>query len=214
MGFYPLVIDLTDRPCLVIGGGTVSERKVLNLLEAGARITLVSPVVTRTLADLALASQVVWWRREYREGDLKGMTMVFAATNDPELNARIAVACHQAGILVNVVDNQELCTFNVPAVVRRGDLQIAISTAGKSPALARQLRKQLEAEIGPEYGPWVDFLGEIRPLLKSVWPNDQKRREELLRRLAGDEILFRLVARGKEELAKERVKQCLSLPPV
>ncbi|MGI9862576.1 bifunctional precorrin-2 dehydrogenase/sirohydrochlorin ferrochelatase [Moorella naiadis] len=214
MGLYPLVMELTDRPCLVIGGGNVSERKVLNLLEAGAKITIVSPQVTRTLADLALASQVAWWRREYRESDLEGMVLVFAATNNPDLNARIAATCHQAGILVNVADNPELCSFNVPAVVRRGDLQIAISTAGKSPALARQLRKQIEAEIGPEYGPWVDFLGELRPFLKTVWPHDPHRREELLRRLAGDEILFRLVARGKEELAKERVKQCLSLPPV
>ena len=214
MGFYSLVLELTDRPCLVIGGGSVSERKVMNLLEAGARITVVSPLVTRTLADLALAGQISWWRREYQEKDLEGATLVFAATNNPDLNARIAAACRQSGVWVNVADNQELCTFNVPAVVRRGDLQIAISTAGKSPALARQLRKQIETEIGPEYEPWVNFLGELRPLLKTVWPHDAKRREELLRRLAGDEILFRLVARGKEELAKERVKQCLSLPPV
>ncbi|QGP93618.1 Siroheme synthase [Neomoorella glycerini] len=214
MGFYSMVVELTDRPCLVVGGGQVGERKVLNLLEAGARVTLVSPEVTRVLADLALARQLVWWRREYQPGDITGMALVFAVTADAGLNARVAADCHQAGIWVNVADAPEKCTFMVPSVVRRGDLQIAISTAGKSPALARQLRKQLEAEIGPEYGPWVDFLGELRPLLKKVWPHDQKRREELLRRLAGDEILFRLVARGKEDLAKERVKQCLSLPSV
>ncbi|MDN5345061.1 MAG: precorrin-2 dehydrogenase [Clostridia bacterium] len=214
MGFYSMVVELTDRPCLVVGGGHVGERKVLHLLEAGARITLVSPEATRTLADLALARQLVWWRRLYQPGDLQGMTLVFAVTGDATLNARVAADCQKAGVLVNVADDPEKCSFIVPAVLRRGDLQIAISTAGKSPALARQLRRQLEAEIGPEFGPWVDFLGEVRPFLKEAWPHDQKRREELLRRLAGDEILFRLVARGKEDLAKERVKQCLSLPPV
>lgn len=214
MGFYAMVVDLTDRPCLVVGGGRVGERKVLNLLEAGARVTLVSPEVTRVLADLALARQLVWMRRGYQPGDIKGMTLVFAVTADADLNARVAADCHQASILVNVADAPEKCTFMVPSVIRRGDLQIAISTAGKSPALCRQLRKQFEAEIGPEYGPWVSFLGELRPFLKEVWPHDQRRREELLQRLAGDEILFRLVARGKEDLAKERVKQCLSLPSV
>ncbi|GEA19469.1 precorrin-2 dehydrogenase/sirohydrochlorin ferrochelatase family protein [Moorella sp. E306M] len=214
MGFYSIAVELTNRPCLVVGGGQVGERKILNLLEAGARVTLVSPEVTRVLADLALARQLVWWRREYQPGDIRGMTLVFAVTGDAGLNARVAADCQQAGIWVNVADAPEKCTFIVPSIVRRGDLQIAITTAGKSPALARQLRKQLEAEIGPEYGPWLNFLGELRPFLKKAWPHDQKRREEVMRRLAGDEILFRLVARGKEDLAKERVKQCLSLPSV
>ncbi|WP_258360547.1 precorrin-2 dehydrogenase/sirohydrochlorin ferrochelatase family protein [Moorella sulfitireducens] len=214
MGFFSIAIELTGRPCLVVGGGKVGERKVLNLLEAGARITLVSPDATHVLADLALTRQLVWLRREYQSGDIAGMTLVFAVTADAGLNAQVASDCRQAGIWVNVADAPGNCTFMVPSVVRRGDLQIAISTAGKSPALARQLRQKLEAEIGPEYGPWLDFLGELRPFLKKAWPHDQKRREEVLRQLAGDEILFRLVARGKEELAKERVKQCLSLPSV
>lgn len=214
MGFYSIVVDLTERPCLVVGGGRVGERKVLNLLEAGARVTLVSPEATRVLADLARARQLVWWRRDYQLSDIEGMTLVFAATADAGLNAGIAADCHQAGILVNVADAPGKCTFMVPSVVRRGDLQVAISTAGKSPALCRLLRKQLEAEIGPEYGSWVNFLGELRPFLKEARLHDQRRREELLQRLAGDEILFRLVARGKEDLAKERVKQCLLLPPV
>lgn len=214
MGLYSMVVELSGRPCLVVGGGRVGERKVLNLLEAGANVTLVSPEATKRLADLALARHLVWWRRCYRPDDIKGMTLVFAVTADAGVNARVAADCRQAGIFVNVADAPEQCTFMVPAVLRRGDLQIAISTGGKSPALARQLKKKLEGEIGAEYGPWLNFLGELRPFLKEIWPNDQKRREEMLKLLTGDEILFRLVARGKEELAKERVKHCLSLPSV
>ena len=214
MGLYFMVMEMAGRPCLVVGGGYVGERKISTLLEAGARVTLVSPEATRVLADMALARQLVWQRREYQPGDIQGMALAFAVSSSAALNARVAADCRQAGIPVNVADAPEECTFMVPAVVRRGDLQVAISTGGKSPALARQLRRQIEAEFGPEYGPWVEFLGELRPFLKQVWPQDQKRREELLRRLAGDEILFRLVARGKEDLAKERVKQCLSLPSV
>ncbi|MDK2821232.1 MAG: precorrin-2 dehydrogenase [Clostridia bacterium] len=214
MGFYHLSIDLTDCMCLVVGGGSVGERKIMSLLDANARVTLVSPVATRVLSDLALARKIVWLRREYKNSDIEGKTLVFAATGNSNLNVRIAEACKKKGIWVNVADDPEKCTFMVPSVVKRGDLQIAISTGGKSPALARYLREQIEAELGPDYSLWVEFLGNIRSFIKSACPYDQKRREEVLRRLVGDEILFRLVVRGKEDLAKERVKQCLSLPSV
>ncbi|MGI9952944.1 bifunctional precorrin-2 dehydrogenase/sirohydrochlorin ferrochelatase [Moorellaceae bacterium AZ2] len=210
MGYYPLFLRLRGCPCLVVGGGTVGERKVRGLLQAGATVTVVSPRVTPRLAELARAGRIEWRPRRYRPKDLRGMVLVFVASGDRFVNSRIATHCRRAGIWVNVADSPQESTFLVPAVVRRGHLQIAVSTGGNSPALASLLKSRLEKDIGQEYGSFLNFLGELRPWLKEMFPDNQKKRSGAFRRLAEDPVLWELVARGDRKAARERVAECIS----
>jgi len=156
---HAVFLKLAGRPVVVIGGGPVAERKVRALLESQASVTVVSPDVTPGIRDLAGARGVRWEPRPYRPGDLDGARLVYAATDEPAVNAAVRVDANRAGIWVNVADEPEACDFFAPAVVRRGDLTIAVSTNGASPALARRIREQLEAEFGPEY---AEALRELR----------------------------------------------------
>jgi precorrin-2 dehydrogenase/sirohydrochlorin ferrochelatase len=160
--YYPLFLDLTQRCCLVVGGGTVAERKVQGLLEAGAEVVVVSPTLTEALRAWAGDSLLTYLPRAFRDEDVKGCALVIAATGDVEVNAHVAKTARHFGIWVNVVDTPAVCDFIAPAVVRRGALQIAISTGGRSPMLAKRLRQGLEALIGAEYGELADILGAMR----------------------------------------------------
>ena len=156
--FYPVFIELSGKDVLVVGGGPVAERKVDSLLEAGARVTLVSPDATDRLAS----SNVTWKRRMFQESDLNGMTIVVSATDNPEVQKEVAAAARARNILVNTVDQPALCDFIVPAVVKRGDVIGAISTSGKSPALSAALRARLEALLSEDVGRAANLLGAIR----------------------------------------------------
>ncbi|HEX2279043.1 MAG TPA: bifunctional precorrin-2 dehydrogenase/sirohydrochlorin ferrochelatase [Candidatus Tectomicrobia bacterium] len=160
--YYPLFLDLTQRCCLVVGGGTVAERKVQGLLEAGADVVVVSPTLTEALLAWAGDSLLTYLPRPFRDEDVRGCALVIAATGDVEVNAHVAKTARHFGIWVNVVDTPAVCDFIAPAVVRRGALQIAISTGGRSPMLAKRLRQGLEALIGAEYGELADILGAMR----------------------------------------------------
>jgi precorrin-2 dehydrogenase/sirohydrochlorin ferrochelatase len=162
MKTYPLFALLLDRPCLVVGGGPVGERKVQDLLQAGARVTVVSRDLTPTLAAQAAQGQIHYIPGDFSPKHLDGMLLVIGATNDPETNAQVSAAAQARGLFVNIVDQPELCTFIVPAQVRRGPLTIAISTGGASPALARKLREDLEKHFGPEYTPYLRVLHGVR----------------------------------------------------
>ncbi|MBI4644628.1 MAG: bifunctional precorrin-2 dehydrogenase/sirohydrochlorin ferrochelatase [Deltaproteobacteria bacterium] len=165
MKTYPVFTLITAKPCLVVGGGGVGERKVLDLLEAGARVTVVSPALTPTLAALAAKGEIRHLQGDFQEEQVAGMALVIGATDDPEVNARVSAAAQTRGIWVNIVDQPDLCTFIVPAQVRRGELTLAISTGGASPALARKLREELESHFGPEYGPYLALLQAVRTRL-------------------------------------------------
>jgi precorrin-2 dehydrogenase / sirohydrochlorin ferrochelatase len=173
--YYPVYLDLRGRACIVVGGGTVATRKVESLLAAGARVTVVSPALTPALAALADTHEIVHHPRPYRASDLGGAALVFAATNDEEVHASIAADAAAAGVLLNVVDRPPLCSFIVPAVVRRGAVTIGISTGGASPALARRMRQDLEARIGPEYEIAATILARLRPAVHSANPDPQAR---------------------------------------
>jgi precorrin-2 dehydrogenase/sirohydrochlorin ferrochelatase len=162
---YPIFAVLKDKPCLVVGGGPVGERKVHDLMKAGARVTVVSRTLTPELAALASRGEIRYLPEDFAEVQVEGMALVMAATDDPVVNARVSAAAQARGIWVNVADDPEYCTFIVPAQVRRGDLTLAISTGGASPALARQLREELQQHFGPEYGPYLDLLRRIRTRL-------------------------------------------------
>lgn len=140
MVFYPVFFDLRGREVVVVGGGKVAVRKARGLIEAGAKVTVVAP-------DLAEEIDVIWKKRRYRRGDLKNAALAFAATNDRAVNARIATEAKSLGIPVNVADAPDECDFIVPSRVRRGNLQIAVSTGGESPRMAKELRKQLESVL-------------------------------------------------------------------
>jgi precorrin-2 dehydrogenase/sirohydrochlorin ferrochelatase len=162
MKTYPIFAVLADKPCLVVGGGAVGERKVHDLMAAGARVTVVSRTLTPALAALADRGEIRFLAEDFRAAQVEGMALVMAATDDPEVNAAVSAAAQARAIWVNVADAPEYCTVIVPAMVRRGDLTLALSTGGASPALARQLRQELQQHFGPEYGPYLDLLQRVR----------------------------------------------------
>ncbi|TDA69349.1 MAG: bifunctional precorrin-2 dehydrogenase/sirohydrochlorin ferrochelatase [Clostridia bacterium] len=210
-GYYPVYCDLQGKPCTVVGGGQVAERKVQSLLECGARVTVVSPTLdTPRLREWCQQDLLALLPRSYRPGDVAGAFLVISATDQAEVNALVARDCRARGIIVNVVDAPELCDFIVPSVVRRGDLVISISTGGKSPLLARLLREELEERYGPEYGILADMLGEARRQLQSGVDEQVERREILLRILNAG--LLDLIKSGNIPRAKERMQECISSP--
>lgn len=193
--YLPVMLDLKDRPCLVVGGGREAARKVESLLDAGARIEVVSPELTPGLRSLAEAGVIAWTPATWRalRPDLRRYFLVFACTDDRDVNARIAAAARRAGAPVNAVDQPEECTFVMPAVLRRGSLTVAVGTEGKSPAFASHVRNQIAAQIGEAHGVLLDFLGALRPVvLRSGLPG--ARRAELFTRIVRSEALARLEA--------------------
>jgi precorrin-2 dehydrogenase/sirohydrochlorin ferrochelatase len=166
--YFPAFLDLRDRPCLVVGGGPVGERKVGDLLRCGARVTVVSPRLTPDLATLAAAGRIAHRPRPFRRADVRGAALVIAATGVPAVDAAVAAEARRRRALVNVVDRPAECDFILPSVLRRGGLQIAVSTGGRSPALAREIRKRLERVIGPEYADLVERVGRERKRARTL----------------------------------------------
>jgi len=168
MKYYPIFVRVAGRRCLVVGGGPVAEQKVRSLLDADARVTVVSPEATSDLKQMADRGEIEYHPRTFRVGDTSGCFMAFAATGRDEVDRQIVDDATTNGALLNVVDRPQLCDFISPAVVARDDLMIAISTSGASPAMSRQLRRKLEAELGPEYALALQLLGRLRERLKDL----------------------------------------------
>jgi precorrin-2 dehydrogenase / sirohydrochlorin ferrochelatase len=200
MPLFPAFLKLLGRRCLVVGAGPIAEEKIESLLHAGAKIQVVAPAATERVQSWAREKKVRWQPREFRPTDLAGAFVVIAATSSSALHAKIYKQARRCGVLCNAVDDPENCDFYYGAVVRRGDLQIAISTAGHSPALAQRLRKKLEKDIGVEYERWVTTLGAARKRLfaKSISP---ARRKALLHALAS-EISFEKFLRSRHASKK------------
>ena len=162
MSFYPVNLNIQKRFCLIVGGGEVAARKIEPVLACGARIRVISPVACARIKELAADGRIEWQQRGYRPGDLQGAFLVFAATDNGDVQQQVIGEAQERSILMNSADNPEACTFQVPATVRQGDLLLAISTGGGSPALAAWIRKRLEREFGPEYGLLVRLFSSIR----------------------------------------------------
>jgi precorrin-2 dehydrogenase len=175
--FYPLFLDLTGRKALVVGGGLVAERKVHSLLEAGALVTLVSPDVIPSLRTLEQAGSIRIVQRKFLGADLDGVYLVISATSDAAVQEEVARIARARNILVNTVDQPALCDFIVPAVVRRGDVVLAISTSGKSPALAAALRAKFDDIITGDTARAVQVLGKVRSEVHARFPDAEKRKE-------------------------------------
>ncbi|MGD9332978.1 MAG: bifunctional precorrin-2 dehydrogenase/sirohydrochlorin ferrochelatase [Desulfobacterales bacterium] len=177
MRYFPVNLDIRGRKALVVGGGTVGSRKAHTLLRAGAQVTLISPQASDAIRALAEAGRLTWHQRPYRSSDMSAVFLVFSATDDPDLNDRIAEDAAKHGALCNYADQPQRGHFILPSVVERGDLVISISTSGKSPAVARRLRQDLEACFGDEYAPYLRLLGAIRErLLAREHAPDQHRK--------------------------------------
>jgi siroheme synthase-like protein len=174
--YYPIYIDIEDRAVLIVGGGTVCARKAETMMRYGARVTIVSPEITDEIAAWEQSGVLAVQRKMYAESDLEGASMVIASTDDQCVNARVARDCRRRRIPVNVVDVTHLCEFIVPAIIEKGSIQIAVSTGGKSPAIARTLREDLQRTIGPEYAEVNDLLGTLRKSAKQVLPTDIDRK--------------------------------------
>ncbi len=196
---FPLFLKLEGRPSLVVGAGRIAASKISSLLEAGARVTVVAPHASDDLRQLADAGNVGWIAREFETGDLKGIFLVIAATSDGAVNRAVFLEAQRLGILCNAVDDPPNCDFYFPALVRRGDLQIAISTAGQSPALAQRLRRELEEVFDERAGDWVSELGQRRREILASYAATEERRQWLVA-LAYSERpgLKRLDARGPD----------------
>jgi precorrin-2 dehydrogenase / sirohydrochlorin ferrochelatase len=176
---FPLFLKLEKRKCLIVGAGKIGESKAASLLETGAILHVVAPRATQRIKAWARKGRLRWLKRKFVEADLTGCFLVIAATSSRKLHERIFQLAKRGKIICNVVDVPELCDFYYPAVVQRGSLQIAVSTAGESPALAQRLRKELEARFGREYEEWVKRLGQERRRLISKGAETAKQKAQL-----------------------------------
>ena len=208
MTFYPVFLDLRGRRAVVIGGGAVAEQKVLGLLSAGAHVTVVSPATTPRLAELAAGGGIDLRRRPYRSGDLAGAWLAIAGTDDRAANARVWAEAEREGVLLNAVDDLDHCSFIAPAIHREGDITVAVSTSGKSPALAARLRQRIARLIGPVEARLCELLGELRPELAARVPDTRARTALWYRVVDSDVIEF--VRRGDMEGARERIEELVS----
>jgi len=177
MRYYPIYLDMRGRNALVVGGGAVGSRKAQTLLRAGARVTVVSPQVTAAIRSLADTGELTWHERPYRASDMQTMFLVFSATDDPDLNHRIEADATRHHVLCNFADAPDRGHFILPSIVARGDLLVSISTSGKSPAVARRLRQEMEAYFGEEYAPFLRLMGAIREhlLARTHAPEDHRK---------------------------------------
>ena len=208
MDVYPIFLtDLRSRRCLVIGGDGEAERKVDGLLAARAGVTVISETLTDTLADRAGQGQFTWLARACRPGDLQGAWLAIATVRDPALAARLKDEAERYGVLLNVADDAPHSNFVHGAVVRRGPLAVAVSTSGRSPALASRIRRQLDRTFGPEYAEFLDILGELRRPLADREP-DSGARLKLWQAVLDSEMLD-LLRQGRREQARQLAERLL-----
>ena len=208
MRYYPIFLDIKGKPTLVIGGGEVAARKVEGLLEAGANVTVVSPHLHPNLVALLSQGRIEHVSREYQRGDLQGYSLAFVATDNGAVNAAVAQEGKEQRVWVNAVDDPANCDFIMPAIVRRGEVVVAISTLGGSPAVARKIREELEQFIGEEYALLLEIAAQVRQELReggiAVDP------ETWNAALDGD--CRSLLRQGKRAEAKQQLLQSLLEP--
>lgn len=203
--FYPIYIDLYNKPVLVVGGGTVAYRKVKTLLEYDALVRIVSPQVIPDLKNIIDRKRCVWIEKEYASEDIQDAVLVFSCTEKEEVNAQVAADSKDSCRPANVVDDPDKCTFIVPSVLKRGDLSIAVSTAGNSPIVARQIRQELENIYGDEMQVYLDLLKAWRKEIKKHLPMDK--RLQFWEKVTDGQVLS-LIKQGQHNQAKEAIEDC------
>lgn len=209
MTFYPIYLDLRGRNCLVVGGGPIAAGKVDGLLHAGARVTVIAPQVNDAIACWHDANQLVWHAREFAPSDLEEQFLVYAATDDRELNARVYQLADSRRMVANAVDDVNNCNFIAPAVAQAGALQVAVSTSGKSPALAKHIRDRIQHQLlTDEAATLADFLGRWRPDVKRHIDTYQRRQAFWEGVLEG--CVPQLLAEGDAHCAEQVMRACLA----
>ena len=208
MNRLPLFLDLSDAPCLVIGGGEVAARKIRSLIHVGARVTVVAPVLADTTAEIAKRHDLDVARREFEETDVRGQLLVIAATGDADVNRRAFAACRERRVLINTVDDAALSTAIFPSIVDRGPVTVAVSTGGTSPTLARRIREQIEALLPAATGRLAEFLGGRRARVREAVPDIDARRRLWDNALDGN--MPALVAAGNEQAADAELRRLAS----
>jgi uroporphyrin-III C-methyltransferase/precorrin-2 dehydrogenase/sirohydrochlorin ferrochelatase len=203
---FPLFMKMAGRACLVVGAGRVAEGKIESLVRCGASVRVVAPAASEAIRQAAQAGEILWEQRSFLPSDLAGVFLVIAATPSRELHEQIFRQAQRDGILCNAVDEPERCDFYYPAMVRRGPLQIAISTGGRSPLLAQRLRQELEQQFAPEYGTWTEEIGRVRTELMAQDIDPEERRERL-RELSSDEAFREFLSSASTAQGGDRRKQ-------
>ena len=205
MKYYPINLNIRNKRCVVIGGGEVAERKVGQLIKAGAQVIVISPRLTKKLRNLTIKEKIQHINRNYKAGDLRGAILAFAATDDHNVNRQALEEARRRRVLLNIVDSPEGCDFIVPSLVARGDLLLTVSTSGKSPALSKKIRKELKALYGREYSVFLKLLGSIRESLLTN-PFLRRRRGNTFRRLVNSRLLSMIKqanSRGVDKILKD-----------
>jgi len=199
MSFYPVNLDIKNRGCLVVGGGAVATRKAKTLAECGGIVTVVSPEFSEALRGLEKTTAVTLICRPYETSDLDGKFLVIGATNDEALNRRVNADAENRNMLCNIADVPDICNFILPSIIRRGDLVIAVSTSGKSPAFAKKLRKDLEKNFGDEYARFLTLMGSVRTKLLCT-AHAPEAHKPLFERLIHNNLLELIKNDRKEEI--------------
>jgi precorrin-2 dehydrogenase / sirohydrochlorin ferrochelatase len=183
MSLYPIFLKLEGRKVLIVGGGAVAEQKLEGVLRSATNVTVISPKVSERISRWAAEGRLQHMAIEYHAGAAQGYFLVIACTDSELVNRAVFEEASKSGAIVNAVDDPDYCNFYAPALVNRGDFQIAISTGGASPALAQRVRRELEQKYGEEYGPWTSWLGRTRSALREALPRNENRKQ-LIRMLA------------------------------
>jgi precorrin-2 dehydrogenase/sirohydrochlorin ferrochelatase len=204
--YYPVFLDLAGRLCVIVGGGAVAVRKARTLAGYGADVVVIAPDVSEGLVSMQCEGLVTVEQRGYVRGDLAEAFLAICATDSEEVNRAVHAEAEERHCLVNVVDVPELCTFIVPSVVKRGGLQIAISTGGAAPTVAKRLRKRLSSELGEEWADYVTLMGEVRALVLENVPGGEAARKPIFERIADSDLLERM-AGGERPSAKKVFKE-------
>lgn len=201
MRYYPINLDLAGRSVLVVGGGAIAEGKARQLVEAGARVFIVSPMLTDPLAELAEQGRINWRQGVFAESDLESIWLVISATDDQAVNQAVARAAAVRNLLCNVVDQTALCNFITPALISRGGIQISVSSGGGSPSVAQRVKREIGELIGEEYGELLEVAAEMRAEAKRLIPDFEQRRK-LLHAFAESEAI-ELIRAGKRDEARQ-----------
>ena len=200
MSYYPILVNLHGQKAVVVGGGKVAERKIETLLGFGALVYVVSKDLTPMLSQYEKEGKITYLGDAFLDGHLDGVFIVIAATDNPELNRRVSLAAKKRALLINAVDQPEDCNFIVPSILQRGDLMIAVSTAGKSPALARRIRQDLEEKFGEEYRFLLVMMGRLRKEILSLGLPSSKNKE-IFQKLVGSPMLLAIRKKDWDEVA-------------
>ncbi|WP_296897423.1 bifunctional precorrin-2 dehydrogenase/sirohydrochlorin ferrochelatase [uncultured Megamonas sp.] len=205
---YPINLILDNKPCVVLGGGHVALRKVKGLLDAKAKVTVISPEIVAELAKLVEEKRIIWQKKCYEQGDLDDFTLAICAIGNEKINAEVQREAKQKKVILNVVDRLEFCDFALPAKIRRGDLLVTFSTNGKSPALAKYLRCKMEREFDETYAKWLDRLVQLRKEAIETLPTSDDR--EIFWRSALSDDVMELVKNKKYDEAEASIRDAIS----